>query len=242
MDDRVDDKPLEGLTRDGRKLGFLLDVDNTLLDNDRVIADLKAFLRGQVGEHDARVYWDIFDQLRAELGYADYLGALQRYRVAHPTDFRLLTMSRFLIAYPFADRLFPRALDVIADCVRLGLTALLSDGDVVFQPWKIERSGLYDAVAGRVLIYVHKEQQLADVDRRLGCDHYLMIDDKLRLLTACKEVWKERLTTVFVRQGHYAHEASSVTPYPPADLSVDTIAELGLGLEAAQALAGAGRR
>lgn len=212
------------------KLGFLFDVDNTLLDNDRVIADLRLYLREEVGEAGAQAYWAVFDELRSELGYADYLGALQRYRIAHPTDLHPLTVSRFLLTYPFASRLFPRALAVLADCSAVGVSALLSDGDVVFQPWKIESSGLYRAVAGRVLVYVHKEQQLADVDQRLGCDHYVMVDDKLRLLAAVKAVWRNKVTTVFVRQGHYAMDLQRSTGLPPADFSIACIADLSTSL------------
>jgi len=208
------------------KLGFLFDVDNTLIDNDSVIADLKDYLRGHVGESGSQAYWAVFEELRNELGYADYLGALQRYRIGHPTDFRLLTMSRFLLTYPFASRLFPRALSVLAECAAAGVSALLTDGDVVFQPWKIESSGLYQAVGGRVLVYVHKEEQLRDVDARLCCDHYVMIDDKLRLLAAIKAAWRAKVTTVFVRQGHYAHDPQSVTGFPPADFSIACIADL----------------
>src|SRR3989442_6269692 len=183
---------------------FLLDVDNTLLDNDRVAADLKRFLVREVGAERQERYWAIFEELRAELGYADYLGALQRYRVENPRDPRLLAVSSFLVNYPFANRLFPGSLDVIEHLARFGTTVILSDGDVVFQPRKIERSGLFDAVEGRVLVYVHKELELDDVERRHPAQHYVLVDDKVRLLNAVKHAWGGRLTTVFPRQGHYA--------------------------------------
>jgi len=204
---------------------FLLDVDNTLIDNDRVAADLKRHLTREVGAERQERYWAIFEALRAELGYADYLGALQRYRIEHPRDPHLLAVSSFLVNYPFANRLYPESLDVIDHLAAWGPTVILSDGDVVFQPRKVERSGLFDAVEGRVLIYIHKEQELDDVERRFPAEHYVLVDDKIRLLTAVKKVWGERLTTVFPRQGHYAH-AADVATYPPADITVERIGEL----------------
>jgi FMN phosphatase YigB (HAD superfamily) len=204
---------------------FLLDVDNTLLDNDRVTADLRRHLLGEVGAEGGERYWTIFEQLRTELGYADYLGALQRYRVEYPRDTHLLAVSRFLVDYPFANRLYPESLDVLDRLRQWGPTVILSDGDVVFQPRKAERSGLFDAVEGRVLIYIHKEQELDDVERRHPADRYVMVDDKLRLLTAIKAHWRDRVTTVFVRQGHYARDPVVAT-CPPADLTIERIGEL----------------
>jgi FMN phosphatase YigB (HAD superfamily) len=168
---------------------FLLDVDNTLLDNDRIIADLKAHLTQAFGAERQERYWAIFEKLRLELGYADYLGALQRYRAENPRDPHFLQFSDYLLDYPFADRLFPGALEVIARLHTWGPTIILSDGDVVFQPRKIERSGLFKAVAGRVLIYIHKERELADVEKHYSARHYVLVDDKLRILTAVKKVW-----------------------------------------------------
>jgi len=207
------------------KLIFLFDVDNTLLDNDRVIADLRDYLDREVGFGRAGQYFDIFEQLRSELGYSDYLGALQRYRQAHPRDPHLLTVSSFLLNYPFADRLYPGALDAVAHAARFGPTVILSDGDVVFQPLKIERAGLWQAVAGRVLIYIHKELELDDVQRRYPADHYVLVDDKIRILSAVKQAWGERLTTVFPVQGHYAH-APDVATYPKPDVTIDRIGAL----------------
>ena len=205
---------------------FLLDVDNTLLDNDAVIADLRRHLVDVFGrECDAR-YWEIFEQLRAELGYADYLGALQRYRVEQPREMQVLQISLFLLHYPFTTRLYPGALDVIRGLRARGRTAILSDGDVVFQPRKIERSGLWAAVEGEVLVYIHKEQMLDDVERRYPARRYVMVDDKIRILSAMKDVWGERLTTVFVRQGHYAADEKQVSSYPPADITIDRIGDL----------------
>ena len=205
---------------------FLFDVDNTLLDNDRVAADLQRHLASEVGKEGAQEYWRIFEELRTELGYADYLGALQRYRDKHQRALHLLCVSDFLISYPFAERLFPDALKVIEHVRQWGPAVILSDGDVVFQPLKVSRSGLADAVSGRVLIYVHKEQELADVQRCYPAEHYVLVDDKLRILATVKTIWDWRVTTVFVRQGHYATDPKILASYPPADISIDRIADL----------------
>ena len=206
---------------------FLLDVDNTLLNNDAVIEDLRRHLRDTFGAECERRYWEIFEQLRRELGYADYLGALQRYRVERPREPQLLHISLFLLRYPFADRVYPGALDVIAQLKARGPVVILSDGDVVFQPRKIEQSGLWAAVDGQVLIYIHKEQMLDDVERQYPATRYVMVDDKLRILAAMKSVWRDRLTTVFVRQGHYAHDQTIASTAPPADITIERIADLG---------------
>jgi FMN phosphatase YigB (HAD superfamily) len=208
------------------RLVFLFDVDNTLLDNDAVTGDLRSHLEREFGRASAERYWTIFEELRSELGYADYLGALQRYRLGDLNDPRLLMMSAFLVDYPFPTRLYPGALDAVAHVRTWGPTVILSDGDVVFQPRKVQRSGLWDRVEGRVLIYIHKEEMLDAVEARYPANHYVMVDDKLRLLTAMKAIWKDKLTTVFVRQGHYALDAASVATYPPADLTVERIGDL----------------
>jgi FMN phosphatase YigB (HAD superfamily) len=205
---------------------FLLDCDNTLLDNDRVQEDLRDHLAREFGPECRDRYWAIFEERRAELGYADYLGALQVYRLRHVRDTRLLSMSSFLVDYPFADRLYPHALDVIRHLRTIGSTVILSDGDVVFQPRKVERSGLWDAVEGRVLIYIHKEEMLDAVAAAYPARHYVMIDDKLRILAIMKAEWRDRLTTVFPRQGHYASDAKLLAAYPPADLAVERIGDL----------------
>jgi FMN phosphatase YigB (HAD superfamily) len=205
---------------------FLFDVDNTLLDNDRVSADLKRHLEREVGGERQQGYWTIFEELRSELGYADYLGALQRYRSHYPRDPKLLTVSHFLVDYPFANRLFPNSLDAVDRVKQFGRPVILSDGDVVFQPQKIRRSGLYDAFEGAVLIYVHKELELDDVEERYPADHYVLIDDKLRILTAVKNAWGHRVTTVFPRQGHYALDKKAVSKFPPADYTIDRIGDL----------------
>ncbi|SRR5579875_414999 len=207
------------------KLVFLIDVDNTLLDNDRVAADLKRHLTREVGAERQERYWALFEQLREALGYADYLGALQRYRVEHPHEPHLLEVSRYLVNYPFANRLYPGSLDAIEYLSQFGTTVILTDGDVVFQPLKIDRAGLFEAVQGRVLLYIHKEQELAEVERLFPADHYVLIDDKIRILTAAKKVWAGRLTTVFPRQGHYAL-APEVANYPKADITIERISDL----------------
>jgi len=212
---------------------FLVDCDNTLLDNDAVQEDLSNHLESEFGRPARERYWSIFETLRAELGYADYLGALQRYRGEDPDDPQLLRMSGFLIDYPFPSRLYPGALQAVAHCRRAGPTAILSDGDVVFQPRKVTRSGLWDAVESRVMIYLHKEQMLEAVERRYPAKHYVMVDDKLRILDAMKKVWGPRLTTIFVRQGHYALDLANISAYPEADLTLERIGDLA-GLNVAK--------
>ena len=205
---------------------FFFDVDNTLLDNDRVVEDLRQFLRREVGPQRCGRYWNLFEKRRQSLGYADYLGALQRYRRDYPHDVHLLQVSRFLIDYPFRDRLFPKALAAVKHVQNWAPAALLSDGDVVFQPHKIHRAGLDAAVKGRVLIYVHKQKELGDVVARFPATHYVVFDDKLHILTAIKRIWRQRVTTVFVRQGHYARDPKILSANPPADFTLDHIGEL----------------
>ncbi len=207
-------------------LVFLVDCDNTLLDNDRVESDLRDHLAREFGADSRDRYWAIFEELRSELGYADYLGALQRYRLGDLNDPRLLLMSSYLVDYPFADRLYEGSLAALAHLRDLGRTVIASDGDVVFQPRKIQRSGLWDAVDGRVLIYIHKERMLDAIAQRFPARHYVMVDDKLRVLAAMKDAWGDRLTTVFARQGHYALDPANVAAYPPAAIAVDHIGDL----------------
>jgi hypothetical protein len=205
---------------------FLLDVDNTLLDDDRIEADFKRHLTQAFGAEHQQRYWAIFEELRARLGYTDFLGALQRFRAENPHDPHVLQVSLYLLDYPFGDRLFPGALEVIEHLGTWGPTVILSDGDVVFQPRKVQCSGLFEAVEGRVLIYIHKEQELSDVAERYPAGHYVLVDDKLRILAAVKQVWGSRVTTVFARQGHYAHDGREVGAYPPADVTVERIGDL----------------
>jgi FMN phosphatase YigB (HAD superfamily) len=207
---------------------FLFDVDNTLLDNDAIQEDLGEHLQREFGRASRERYWAIFEALRSELGYADYLGALQRYRLENLDDPQLFRIAFFLLDYPFAARLYPGALATLAHCARSARTVILSDGDVVFQPRKVQRSGLWEAVGGRVLIYLHKEQMLAAVERRYPARHYVVVDDKLRILAAVKLQWGERVTTVFVRQGHYALDAAEVARYPAADVTLAHIGDLAV--------------
>ena len=202
---------------------FLFDVDNTLLDNDRVTRDLRDHLAAEYGEEVRDRYFAIFEDVRAETGYADYLGALQRYRLEDMRDPRVLKISSWLLDYPFAERLYPGALEVVAHVARRGPAVVLSDVDAVFQPLKVERSGLWDAFAGNVLIYVHKERELENVERLFPARHYVMVDDKVRILTAIKQVWGSRVTTVFVRQGHYALDAGTVASYATPDVALERI-------------------
>ncbi len=202
---------------------FLFDVDNTLLDNDRVVADLMHHLERTIGPERQQRYWAIFEELRRELGYVDYLGALQRYRVENPRDSNILSASHYLVNYPFATRLYPEALDAVEHCRQFGRCVIVSDGDVVFQPLKVERSGLGETFDGDVLIYIHKEQELDDIAARYPAEHYVMIDDKVRILAAMKKAWGARVTTIFPRQGHYALDTAEVAKYPTPDLTLDRI-------------------
>ncbi len=209
-----------------QRLVFLFDVDNTLLNNDHVTAGLKNHLEKQVGPERQQRYWEIFEHLRSELGYADYLGALQRYRIENPHEPSLLAVSHFMTNYPFATRLYPDSLDAVEYVKQFGLPVVLSDGDVVFQPLKVENSGIREAFDGNVLIYIHKEQELEDVERRFPADHYILIDDKIRILTAVKKIWGGKVTTVFPRQGHYALDEKAVASYPPADVTIERIGDM----------------
>ena len=205
---------------------FLFDVDNTLLDNDRVVADLMRHLERTIGPERQQRYWAIFEELRGQLGYADYLGALQRYRVENPRDSHILAASHYLINYPFATRLFPGALDAVEHCRQFGRCVIVSDGDVVFQPLKVERSGLGETFDGDVLIYIHKELEVDDIAARYPADHYVMVDDKVRILAAMKKAWGARVTTIFPRQGHYALDPNEVAKYPDPDITIDRIGTL----------------
>lgn len=206
---------------------FLFDVDNTLLDHDRVIADLEHHLVATYGEEARDRFLEIFEERRDELGYADYLGALERYRLEAMHHPKVLRMANWLLDYPFRERLYPGALEVVRRAQAAGTAVILSDGDAVFQPRKVETSGLWQAFDDNVLIYVHKEHELEDVERHYPAPHYVLIDDKPRILDAVKRAWKDRVTTVFPRQGHYATDLREVEKYPPADLTVEHIGELG---------------
>ncbi len=208
------------------RIVMLFDVDNTLLDNDRVVEDLMRHLEREIGHERQQHYWRLFEELRAELGYADYLGALQRYRLEFPRDFHILAVSHYLVNYPFATRLFPNSLDVVDRFKESATAVILTDGDVVFQPLKIHRSGLYASLGGKVLVYVHKERELEDVAARYPARHYVLVDDKPRILNAVKQAWGAKVTTVFPLQGHYAHDPQTRAQYPPADVTVGRIGAL----------------
>jgi hypothetical protein len=205
---------------------FLFDVDNTLVDNDRIQADMAVHLERAIGAERNRQYWELFEELRTQLGYADYLGALQRYRIEYPRDFHILAVSDYLINYPFANRLYPNSLDAVERCRQFGAAVIVSDGDVVFQPLKVRRSGLHEAFDGNVLIYIHKELELDDISARYPAVHYVLIDDKLRILSAVKQIWGSRVTTVFPRQGHYALDPAEVAKYPAPDVPIDRVGAL----------------
>ncbi len=208
------------------KTVFLFDVDNTLLDHDRVTADLRRHLEKEVGAEQAKHYWGLFEQIRNELGYADYLGALQRYRLEYPHDPHLLAVSYYLMRYPFANRLFPNSIDAVERAKQMGTAVILTDGDVVFQPHKVYGSGLYEVFEGSVLIYIHKEFELDHVEREYPAERYVVVDDKLRILDAIKKIWGRRVTTVFVKQGHYAYDEKTISQYPAADVSLGRIGEM----------------
>jgi FMN phosphatase YigB (HAD superfamily) len=207
------------------KTVFLLDVDNTLLDNDTVIDDLKRHLSQEFKPDRQEHYWRIFDEHRSKYGYADYLGALQQYRIEHECDPHFMKISLYLLSYAFADRLYPASLEVIKRLGQWGPTVILSEGDVVFQPHKVHRSGLFEAVEGRVLIYIHKDCRLKDIQTEYPADRYVMVDDRLHILTAVKKSWGQRITTIFARQGHHAQKPV-VASLPAADITIDSIEDL----------------
>jgi FMN phosphatase YigB (HAD superfamily) len=205
---------------------FLVDVDNTLLDNDRVQFDFKRHIEREFGVQYGARYWTMQEEIFRELGYRDYLEALQRFRIEHPYGPHLTTAANFLVDYPFADRLYPGALDVLGRLSEWGRTVILTDGDIVFQPRKVQRSGIFEAVEGHVLIYIHKEKALEDIQRRYPAEHYVLVDDKLRILTAFKKAWGNRVTTVFPRQGQFALDPKVIASYPAADIAVKRISDL----------------
>lgn len=205
---------------------FLIDVDNTLLDNDSAQADYISEIRNKVSANSAQRYWEIFQQATKELGYADYLGALQLYRQEDMHDPNLFSISSYFLDYDFKQRLYPKSLDVIKHLQSFGKVVILTDGDVVFQPRKILRSGLWNAVDSNVLIYIHKEDELKQIEKKYPAEHYVMIDDKIRILSAIKNQWGDRVTTIFARQGHYATDPAIIAQYPSADISIEKIGEL----------------
>jgi hypothetical protein len=205
---------------------FLFDVDNTLFDNDTLKADLGQQVVEAFGPEAYKRFWAIYEELRAKHGYADFLGTLERFRLEHLNEPRVLNLSNWLMGYAFSDRLYPEALTVVRHVGRWGLPVILTDGDGVFQPYKLKQAGLWDAFDGRVLDYIHKEQQLDAVECAYPARHYVVVDDKIGVLDAIKTAWGDHVTTVFVGQGHYAHDPKATAGDPPADISLDRIAEL----------------
>jgi hypothetical protein len=220
---------------------ILFDVDNTLLDNDRVQADLSQHLETEYGATARKRYLELFEELRGSLGYADYLGALQRYRLEELHDPRVLRMANWLMDYPFAERLYPYAMQAIQHATMFGTAVMLSDGDAAFQPRKAERSGLWHAFDGDILIFVHKEECLDDVERLYPAKHYVLVDDKLRILDLVKQHWGTRVTTVFPRQGHYAFDPEIIAAHPPADITIERIGDF-LNYDGEKLLQAASRR
>ena len=209
---------------------FLVDVDDPLLDNDRIQNDLRNNLEREFGQGNRDRYWVMQEEMSQEAGCRDYLRALQRYRSENPTDVRILSMSSFLADYPFANRLYPGALDVLERFRSWDQTVILSDGDLVFQPRRVERSGISEVVEGHVFIYVHKQEALEDVWKRYPARHYVLVDDKLRILTAVKKGWGDGVTAVFPRQGKFAHDRAVIAANPTSDVTVARASDL-LGFE-----------
>jgi len=205
---------------------FLFDVDNTLLDNDRMKGDLSAHVEAVFGKKADEQLWALYEEERAKHGYADFLGTLEKFRLAHLEDPRVVRFSNWVMDYPFIERLYPDALGAVRHVRQWGLPVILTDGDGVFQPHKLERAGLLDAFGGHVLNYVHKEEELESVRQAYPAEHYVLIDDKLSLLDAVKKAWGDRVTTIFPRQGHYANDAKTLTSFPPADIEIARIADL----------------
>ena len=210
----------------GPSIAFLVDVDDTLLDNDRIRDDLHEHLAPAYGAEAGERYWTIQERRFVELGYRDYLGAVQEWWEGEGSEPRPLDLSRYLLDYPFVDRLYPDALQVLTHLRRGAPTVVVTDGDAVYQPWKVHRAGIREAVAGDVLVYIHKELELDDLERRYPAERYVLVDDKLRILTAAKEFWGERVTTVFPRQGQFANDPAITAAHPPADVTIDRVGEL----------------
>jgi len=204
---------------------FLVDVDDTLLDNDRIRDDLERYLDGEYGPDARAAYWTIQERRFVELGYRDYLGAVQEWWESESLDPRVLAVSEYLLEYPFADRLYPRALDVLSRLCGVGPTVVLTDGDAVFQPRKVSRAGVAQAVDG-VLVYAHKEEELDDVERRYPAERYVLVDDKVRILAAAKRHWGDRVTTVLPLQGQFANDPDLAAAHPAPDVTVDAISDL----------------
>ena len=205
---------------------FLVDVDDTLLNGDCIQTDFKQHMEREFGIQCRDRYWVIQEELFNELGYRDYLEALQRFRLEYPYEPHLVTAANFFVDYPFANRLYPGALNVLEHFRKWSKTVILTDGDMVLQPRKIQQSGIFEMVEGNVLVYVHKEEALEDIKRRYPAEHYVLVDDKLRILTAFKKAWANHVTTVFPKQGEFALDPQVLSSYPAADIAVDQISDL----------------
>lgn len=204
-------------------LVILLDVDNTLVDNDRVKKDIERAIANAVAPARAERFWSLYEEVRNAAGVVDFPETLRRFRRAYPDEAGSEDVDRAVLGVPFERYLYPRALDVVGRFWSLGEVAILSDGDRVYQPAKIARTGLLQATRGNVLIYEHKEDHLAEVERRFPAGHYTHVDDKAALLARTKRALGSRATTIHVRQGHYASELPAG---PPPDMVVDGIADL----------------
>jgi phosphoglycolate phosphatase-like HAD superfamily hydrolase len=215
----------EDVAMNARRTAFLVDVDDTLLDNDRFREDLEQHLEREYGAAARDAYWTIQERRFVDLGYRDYLGAVQEWWESDGRDPRFLTVSGYLLGYPFAERLYPGALDVLDHLRGLGPTIVLTDGDAVFQPSKVARAGI-GVVADALLVYVHKEEELDDVERRFPADRYVLVDDKVRILAAAKLHWGERVTTVLPMTGQFANDPDLLAAHPAPDVTIEGIADL----------------
>ncbi len=211
---------------------FLLDVDNTLLDNDQVRTQLEAAVTDAVGPARATRLWEIYEAVREELDFVNFPETLERFSRECDEVACLGRLSSILYGFPFAECLYPGALQAIHHVKSLGLPVILSDGDQLFQRYKIRAAGLETAVDGRVLVYVHKEQSTDDIRKRYPATHYVMVDDKPRIHTAMKAVLGDQVTTVMVCQGKYAADPAQ-HDYPDPDVTLDSIQDL-VQLTAAQ--------
>ncbi len=210
--------------RGERPAVFLLDCDNTLLDNDALKADLDVRLRAFLGESLVERFWVVYEGVRGLRGTVDFPLTFERFREDLPDGATLERVRSIIMDYPFAEHVYPATLSTLRYLRRIGLPAIVSDGDSVYQPRKIERSKLADAVEGRVLVYVHKEEHLDEILARWPSDLYVMVDDKARILSATKERFPDRFVTVHVRQGHYGTDPERFAV--PPDVSIEHIGDL----------------
>ncbi len=211
------------------RLTIFVDVDNTLIDNDAAKEEMDRRLVSVVGPEEAKRFWAVYEEVRREFGVVDIPRALARFEATSELDEenlgRRVALAEVFMDFPFREYLFPDALATLGHLRLLGRLALLSDGDEVFQPVKIARSGLADAVDGYVLVYPHKEAHHGELEAIFPADHYILVDDKLEVIGRFREQFTSPLTTVFVRQGKYA-TAAGPPPWPGADIVVERIGDL----------------